>query len=276
MGTRFSATRLRALLVALAAAATLTTTFPTTAGATPLRGDRHPNAALIRLGTPDRRPVPVLMYHVIREPYPGSPYPDLYVPRAEFAAQMSWLDRNGYEAVTLERVYHAWRGDAVLPARPVVLTFDDGARTHYTNAFPILRGHGWPGVLNLDVSNLEPSWGIQPRMVRELVAAGWEIDAHSLTHPDLSGLGARALRREVAGSRTQIQHRFGVPVNFFCYPAGRYDSEVVAAVKAAGYLGATTTGPGLADLNEPFTLARVRVDGGDGAAGLAAKLRALG
>jgi peptidoglycan/xylan/chitin deacetylase (PgdA/CDA1 family) len=189
---------------------------------------------------------------------------------------MSWLERNGYEAVTLDRVYHAWHGDAVLPARPVVLTFDDGSRSHYTNALPILREHGWPGVLNLDVSNLEPSWGIQPRRVRELIAAGWEIDAHSLTHPDLSSLSGEALLREVAGSHTNIRRRFGVPVNFFCYPAGRYDSEVVAAVEAAGYLGATTTEPGLGDLGEPFTLAPVRVGGDDGAPGLAAKLQAYG
>jgi peptidoglycan/xylan/chitin deacetylase (PgdA/CDA1 family) len=113
-------------------------------------------------------------------------------------------------------------------------------------------------------------------MVRELIAAGWRIDAHSLTHPDLSGLSGETLRREVAGSRAQIQERFGVPVNFFCYPAGRYDAEVIAAVEAAGYLGATTTEPGLGDLSEPFTLARVRIDGGDGAEGLAVKLGALG
>ena len=115
------------------------------------------------------------------------------MPRAEFAAQMSWLDRNGYEAVTLDRVYDAWHGDAVLPARPIVLSFDDGYRSHYTNALPILREHGWPGVLNLDLSNLAPSWGIRPAMVRELVAAGWELDAHSLTHPDLTGLSGSAL-----------------------------------------------------------------------------------
>ena len=274
MGTWTSATRRGALLVALAAAAFLTTT-PTTAGAMPLGGDRHPSAALIRLGTPDRRAVPVLMYHVIQRPYADSPYPALYVPRAEFAAQMSWLDRHGYEAVTLQRVYDAWHGRAILPSRPIVITFDDGYRSHYTNALPILRSHGWSGVLNLDLSNLAPWWGIRPAMVDELVAARWEIDAHSLTHPDLTGLAGSALRREVGGSREQIRRRFGVAANFFCYPAGRYDSEVVEAVSTAGFLGATTTEHGLAGREEPFTLDRVRIDGGDGASGLAAKLAAL-
>lgn len=274
MGTWISATRRAALLAALAAAVLLTTT-PPAAEAMPLGGDRHPSAALMRLGTPDRRAVPVLMYHVIQRPYADSPYPALYVPRAEFAAQMSWLDLHGYEAVTRQRVYDAWHGRAVLPSRPVVVTFDDGYRSHYTNALPILRSHGWSGVLNLDLSNLAPWWGIHPSMVERLVAAGWEIDAHSLTHPDLTSLAGPSLRHEVRGSRDQIRRRFGVAANFFCYPAGRYDSEVVEAVSAAGFLGATTTEHGLAGRQEPFTLDRVRIDGGNGASGLAAKLAAL-
>jgi peptidoglycan/xylan/chitin deacetylase (PgdA/CDA1 family) len=68
---------------------------------------------------------------------------------------------------------------------------------------------------------------------------------------------------------------FGVPANFFCYPSGRYDPTVIAAVRDAGYLAATTTEPGFADRAEPYALARVRVDGGLGAAGLLRRLRDL-
>jgi peptidoglycan/xylan/chitin deacetylase (PgdA/CDA1 family) len=215
------------------------------------------------------------MYHEVRRPYADSPYPALYVPRAEFAAQMAWLDDHGYTAVTLDDVWAAWHGRAALPGRPIVISFDDGYRSHYTTALPILRAHGWPGVLNLDLSNLDKWWGINPRQVRALVAAGWEVDAHSLTHADLTGLSGAALRREVAGSRSEIRRRFQAPASFFCYPAGRYDGEVVEAVRAAGYVGATTTEFGLGRRSEPFTLDRVRVDGGDGAGGLARKLASL-
>jgi peptidoglycan/xylan/chitin deacetylase (PgdA/CDA1 family) len=215
------------------------------------------------------------MYHVVREPYPDAPYPLLYVPRRELAAQMDWLERHGYEAVTLNHVHNAWHGRATLPRKPIVITFDDGYRSHYTNALPVLHSHGWPGVLNLDLSNLAPSWGIRADMVRALIAAGWQIDAHTLTHPDLRGLSGRQLQQEVAGSREAIQRRFGVAANFFCYPAGRFDSEVVAAVQAAGFLGATTTEDGLARPAEPFTLDRIRINGGDGADGLASKLASL-
>jgi peptidoglycan/xylan/chitin deacetylase (PgdA/CDA1 family) len=79
----------------------------------------------------------------------------------------------------------------------------------------------------------------------------------------------------VSGSRKAIRRLFGVLPRFFCYPAGRYDADAIAAVREAGFDGATTTEYGLADGTEPFTLARVRVSRGDGARGLERKLAAL-
>ena len=224
----------------------------------------------------ERRAVPVLMYHVIDDPPRSAPYPDLYVSRKELEEQVRLLAGAGYEAVTLGRVLDAWNGRGSLPRRPIVLSFDDGYRSHLTAALPILGRHRWPGVLNLDLSNLAPSWGIPRRGVERLIAAGWEIGAHSLTHADVSALSGAGLVREVGGSRKAIARLFGVVPRSFCYPAGRYDTEAVGAVRAAGYEAATTTEYGLADRREPFTLSRVRVSRGDGAAGLARKLVALG
>ena len=227
--------------------------------------------------TADRRPVPILMYHVIGDPPASAPFPDLYVTRGDLQAQIRRLARSGYQAVTLGRVFDAWHGRATLPARPIVFSFDDGYRSHVTAALPLLSRQGWPGVLNLDLSNLTPSWGITRAGVRRLIAHGWEIDAHSLTHADVTVLGGAALAREVAGSRRAIRRLFGVTPRFFCYPAGRYDADSVAAVSAAGFEGATTTEFGLASPHaDPFTLSRVRVDRGDGVEGLARKLASLG
>ena len=93
--------------------------------------------------------------------------------------------------------------------------------------------------------------------------AGWELDSHTLTHADLTTLGSDSLRNEVAGSRRRLRRIFHVPVHFFCYPSGRYNERVIAAVKAAGYLGATTTIEGLATPDGRYTLRRVRVNGDD-------------
>ncbi|HUP31508.1 MAG TPA: polysaccharide deacetylase family protein [Gaiellaceae bacterium] len=140
--------------------------------------------------------VPVLMYHVIADPPAGAPWPQLYVSGQEFTAQMTWLDRNGYTAVTLSDVWRNWHGRVPLPSRPVVLTFDDGYRSVYEEALPLLSPLGWPAVLNLKVDNLFEPWGISPERVREFVAAGWEIAAHTITHPDLRTLDTASLERE--------------------------------------------------------------------------------
>ena len=217
--------------------------------------------------------VPVLMYHVIADPPPSAPWPQLYVSPAEFEAQAAWLERQGFAAVTLAEVWDNWHHGGRLPARPVVLTFDDGYRSVATEALAILRRRDWPAVLNLKVGNLEPG-SFTESDVRRLLDAGWELAAHTITHPDLRTLDDAALEREVAGSRAEIVKRFGVPVDFFCYPAGRYDDRVIGAVRRAGFLGATTTIQGLATADDPFELRRVRISRGDGVHGLASALPA--
>ena len=127
-------------------------------------------------------------------------------------------------------------------------------------------------MLNLTVKNLHVSGGLSQYKVRRLLADGWELASHTLTHPDLTGLDAHTLTREVSRSRAVLGAKFGVPVDFFCYPAGQYDARVIRAVRRAGYLGASTTIEGLAHPNQPYELRRIRVSGSDGVSGLAEKL----
>jgi peptidoglycan/xylan/chitin deacetylase (PgdA/CDA1 family) len=215
------------------------------------------------------------MYHVLANPSASTSFPELWVRPSDFAAQMSWLQQHGYHVVTLGQVFRYWRRGVALPAKPIVASFDDGYLSDFTVAMPTLRRHGWAGVLNLVVENLKPG-DITPWQVNRLIKAGWEIDAHTVTHADLTALDSAELQHEVAGSRAMIRHRFGQPVDFFCYPAGRYNTQVVAAVQRAGYLGATTENPGLATPAQPFTLNRIRVDSTDGVAGLATKMQRYG
>ena len=214
------------------------------------------------------------MYHVLEAAKPGAPYPELYVTSSDFAGQMHWLAANGYHAVTLRQAYGHWRHGRPLPRKPVVLTFDDGYRSVYTVALPALRRHGWVGVLNLAV---EHEWtDLPPRFIWKLVGAGWELDSHTLTHVDLTSADAALLTREVSGSRTFLRRQYHQPIAFFCYPGGRYDDAAIAAVRRAGYLAATTTNYGPAVPGQGyFTLHRIRINGSDGVAGFAAKLRAL-
>jgi peptidoglycan/xylan/chitin deacetylase (PgdA/CDA1 family) len=209
-------------------------------------------------------PVPILMYHVIGDVPAGAPYPELWVSPELFAQQMQALRTAGYHAVTLDAVLDNWQRGAPLPSRPIVLSFDDGNTGQSRYAAPVLRRLGWPGVLNLTVDHVGRD-GISAARIRGLIAGGWEIDSHTLTHRDLTRLSPEELRAEVAESRAKLRRRFDVPVNAFCYPAGQYDPAVVEAVRSAGYRAATSERPGWATpaADQRYALPRIRVSGGE-------------
>jgi peptidoglycan/xylan/chitin deacetylase (PgdA/CDA1 family) len=209
--------------------------------------------------------VPVLMYHVIAAPPSGAPFPGLYVQPQEFAAQMQALKQAGWQAVTLDQLQAYWTKGAKLPAgKPIVITFDNGYHSQYTEALPVLRRMGWVADENIQLSGLPPSQGgLTNSEVKAMVNAGWELDTQGISHADLITLDAAQLHYQIVTARKTIQRRYGVPVNWFCYPSGHYDTTVISAVRAAGYLGSTTVIPGWAGpSSDPFRLPRLRVLGG--------------
>jgi len=220
-----------------------------------------------------RLAVPILMYHVIAKAPAGVANAELWVDKDVFADEMHALQAAGYTAITLQQAWDGWRRGGPMPRKPIVLSFDDGYLSHYTHAKPVLRALGWPGVLYLTTKSIGPG-GLTVHQIRSLMTAGWEIDSHTLTHPDLTALDDAALARELEDSRTQLQQRFDVPVNFFAYPAGRRDARVRRATEAAGYLAATTVEEGVAHgKDDPFALKRVRVNATDTAESLLARVR---
>jgi peptidoglycan/xylan/chitin deacetylase (PgdA/CDA1 family) len=226
---------------------------PVDVGSAPVQRPRVPTG-------PHDAPVPILMYHVIAAAPSGAAYTDLWVSPETFARQMAALAHAGYHATTLDAVWRAWHGHGTMPRHPIVVSFDDGYQSQSTTARRRLAELGWPGVLNLEVANVGLKGGLARAQVRAMLRDGWEIDAHTLTHPDLTMVDASRLRREVAGSRRWLQRVFDVPVDFFAYPSGRYNPTVEAAVRAAGYMGATTTQPGQATRGtDPYALPRIRV-----------------
>ena len=149
-----------------------------------------------------------------------------------------------------------------------MLSFDDGYPGDVDVALPMFHAHGWSGVLNLQIDNIVPA------RVRLLIAAGWESTRTRSRIPTSRMSALRSSPKRSPRPEPGSANVFHVPANFFCYPSGRYDSTVVAAVRRAGYLGATTTNEGFASPdNGLFTLNRVRVNGSDGIAGLARKVQ---
>jgi peptidoglycan/xylan/chitin deacetylase (PgdA/CDA1 family) len=228
-------------------------------------GGHAQQPAGVRVGPPGTEAVPILMYHVIAPPPSGAPFPGLYVTPAEFAEQMQALRRAGWHAVTLDQLESNWLRGVQLPAgKPIVLTFDNGYQSQYTQALPVLRRIGWVADENIQLTGLPPSQGgIGEDEVKRLLAAGWELDTQGISHADLIALDPQQLHEQVAVARQTLQQRYHVPVNWFCYPSGHYDATVISAVKAAGYVGSTTVVPGWAHpSDDPYRLHRLRVLGG--------------
>jgi peptidoglycan/xylan/chitin deacetylase (PgdA/CDA1 family) len=207
------------------------------------------------------------MYHYIRTPPdPGqdrlgwglSTSPD------DFRRQMDFLDQNGFHPVTLGDLRDYLDGARSLPARPVVLTFDDGYEDFYTTAFPVLKQHHFRAVAYIVSGFMGRGTNLSPDQIREIDAYGIEIGAHTVNHVDLTNSSAAGLKYEVKGSKDSLEAIVGHPVLDFCYPSGHFNDTVIQAVQAAGFASATTTQPGAVhSLADRYTWSRVRVFGSE-------------
>ncbi len=215
---------------------------------------------------PGTASVPILAYHVINVAPPQSTAPaSLYVPASEFAGQMNALKAAGWQPVTLNQLEAYWaHGTPLKTGKPIVITFDSGYASQYTNALPVLKRLGWVAVENLQVNGLSPSdGGLTDSQIRGLIAAGWELDTNGLSQPNLTALSPGALNSEVSAAKQTLHDRYSVPVNWFSYPGGIYNPTVSAAVHAAGFAGSTTLVQGWASpKGDRFRLPRLQVVGG--------------
>lgn len=221
--------------------------------------------------------VPVLMYHRVA---PASTATnavsrDLTVTPEAFAAQMTWLARNGYHPVDEETLFRALLDGAPLPGKPVVLTFDDGYVDAVDAVLPVLAERDWPATFFVISDRIGEAAFLTWPQLRRLDAAGMDIGSHTLDHTELPSAGAAERARQLSESRSALEKGLGHPVYWFCYPAGRYDDASARAVRDAGYLLAYTTQPG--SVLEPAaraTLPRVRISGGTSIAGFAQEIEA--
>ena len=229
----------------------------TTATATTARSREVTNAHPQPSWKPYTGPVPLLVYHDLGIAPPSEPYPGLYMPYGTFAQEMAWLHSAGYQAVTLDEVMNAWYHGGTLPAKPIVITFDNGYPPQVTEAPHVMSRYGWPGVLNEITEN-----HLHNNQVESVLKLGWEVDSHSEVHSDLTTDTPAELHAEVFGSRAFLRDTFHIPVNSFCYPSSKVDPAVIAAVKAAGYTNAVTEGHAYATRADPYLLPRFEMETG--------------
>jgi len=245
----------------------------------------HATAApkITRLALPATLPartldVPILMYHRIDVLRPSLPAITraLTVAPADFAAQMRWLHSHGYHAITQLQLFDALERAGPLPAKPVLITFDDGYRDVWLNAAPVMRAlgmHGTAYVITNRISGSDPFDFLSWKQLDDLEREGIEIGSHTVDHAELPSLTDPAALRELIQSRHTLELHLHHPVQWFAYPAGKFDARTEALVRQAGYVLAVTTDPGSTQsAKAPFALHRFEILDTTGVSGLASIL----
>jgi peptidoglycan/xylan/chitin deacetylase (PgdA/CDA1 family) len=199
---------------------------------------------------------PILLYHQIAEIDPPSQY---YMPPADFKKQMEALRDWGYTAIPMSLLVKAIKDGASLPPHPIIITFDDGWENVFLNAFSAMRAQGFPGVLYITSSYLNTAGYLSSSEVLEMVAAGWEVGDHSMTHLNLTSDHDRVWV-EASQSRLDLQDSLGIPINTFAYPYGAADTFVIEKVSQYGYQAAVGVGTSsVQGLSNLFYLSRIQV-----------------
>ncbi|MFN8491852.1 MAG: polysaccharide deacetylase family protein [Caldilineaceae bacterium] len=210
--------------------------------------------------------VPILMYHYVSTPpQDANIYRlDLSVKPALFAAQLDRMQADGYTTISLYDLVGNLTQGAPLPPKPVILTFDDGYRDAYENAFPLLKAHGMKAtffVITDFIDEKQPEY-LTWDMARTMLAAGMSIESHSRNHASLRKRDKDFLVWQALGSLETIKYELGVQPRFICYPAGEYDQTTIDIFKSANYWAGITTQQGATQRSDDlFELHRVRIRG---------------
>ncbi len=221
--------------------------------------------------------VPILCYHRF-----GAKASRMTVTGDAFQAQMDYLARNGYQVITLGQLALFLDGGQALPPKSVVITIDDGYRSTYEIAYPILRRHGFPATVFLYSDFAGAPDALSWAQMKSITGAGLvEIQPHSKTHANLTQrlpgetearYGER-IRREIDAPIAAIRERLDVPSRTYAYPYGDVNEAVIdLLLRQQVRLGVTVTPGGNAFFAYPFMLRRTMVFGNENLDAFRAKL----
>lgn len=210
--------------------------------------------------------IPILCYHRV-----GNSTNRMTVSTAAFAEQLDWLDANGYRVLRLQDLAAFLDGKQALPAKSVVLTFDDGYESYYRYAYPLLKKHGFPATVFLYTDFVGAGDALNWPQMQEMTATGLiDIQAHSKTHANLinrlrdesEAAYRQRLDTEARVPREQIERRLKLPVKQFAYPYGDANEIVLDVLTRNNYrLGVTVNPGGTPFYAQPLMLRRTMIYG---------------
>jgi peptidoglycan/xylan/chitin deacetylase (PgdA/CDA1 family) len=196
---------------------------------------------------------PVIQYHKIDKPGGGVLVRGGFTPPRRFAKQMLYLKRRGFQFYTASELFDYYRDHETFPPNAVTITFDDGWKDNYTNAFPVLRELGIKATVFLvsscigAVSSKAMAAGETERAhlsreeILEMAECGIEFGSHTVNHKLLHEIATADVKFEVEESKRQIENILQKPCRTFAYPAGFYTETAKQFIARAGYIAAFST-----------------------------------
>jgi peptidoglycan/xylan/chitin deacetylase (PgdA/CDA1 family) len=221
--------------------------------------------------------VPILCYHRF-----GPRVNSMTLSQPSFEAQMRYLREHGYTVVPMARLYDFLDGKVALPKKSVVITIDDGYRSTYDIAWPILKRYGYPATVYLYTDFVGAGDALTWAQMKEMSASGLiDIQPHSKTHSNLTLRQAdenearyrERIRREIDVPIDTIRERLGEPTVSYAFPYGDVNDTVVEYLRAKNVkMGVTVTPGGNAFFAPPVMLRRTMIYGNDDLETFKAKL----
>ncbi len=175
---------------------------------------------------------------------------------------MQWLKENGYETISLEQFRRFLsEGAPPGPAKPVIITFDDGTLGHYMHARSILQEVGFHGVFFVYPNVVSRAKGfVTWEELKTMIREGHSVQSHTMTHPLLNRLTKQEMDEEFRKAEEAFQVNLGLEVKWAAYPFGVYTVDTIRVLRERGYAGAFTVFPGgNTSRANPYTINRYMV-----------------
>jgi len=220
--------------------------------------------------------VPVLAYHKIDFPTPDVKIRGAFTAPRKFERQISYLKRKGFEFYTASELIKFYRANGEFPPKVITITFDDGWKDNYLNAFPILKKYGVkatifmiPAVIGQTTDAVTadgegPREHMSEKDILEMAQAGIEFASHSFSHKLFDRTSDEEINFEVSESKKFIENLTQKECSTFAYPAGFFTDFAKEAVRRAGYEAAFSTVYGAEDNSDIYALNRVEILRRDG------------
>lgn len=201
---------------------------------------------------------PILMYHHILPE--GGNSSKLIVDLACFEKQMSYLKEKNYQVLALDHFFSLILNDRPLPSKAVAITFDDGYEDNYTYAYPLLKKYGFPATIFLIVEKIGTKGYLNWNQISEMALYNIQFGNHTLTHPNLTEIEKRSIRREISDAHSKLHQKLRFTSPVFAYPSGFYNQVATEEVKRMNYLAAVSASMTEDfSLNERYGFKRVRI-----------------